>query len=323
MPAYKLTFAQMYIRHLTQKEINYNKWDAAVDQAVNGQTYAYSWYLDCVAENWDALVSDDYAYIMPLPWNAKWLGVKQIYQPIFTQQLGVFGKEKINDTIILSFLAAIPNEFKYILTHLNEENEIKDLIDFKINPRRNMLLDLSESHEILNHNFRKSLRQRIRKGKKKLHFEINKVSPEDLVAYYKKHLNHKIGLPDSTYQRVLKLMKTALNLGQGNIYSAHFPDGSFASGIFFAESHNRMVQLFGPSVPEGKKVNAKHFLLDTIIENFAESGRILDFEGSEIPPIAEFFRGFNPQEIFYYQIIKDDFPFWIKGLQKVRNILKR
>lgn len=313
----------MHIRHLTQKEIDHEKWDITIDQAVNGQSYAYSWYLDCVAENWDALVSDDYAYIMPLPWNAKWLGVKQIYQPIFTQQLGIFGKEILDEEIILSFLKALPNEFKYVLTHLNELNPIGNLADFTINPRRNMLLDLSESHEVLHNNFRKSLRQRIRKGKKELHFAINKTSPEELVGYYQKHLNHKVGLPDSTYQRVLKLMKTALTLGKGNIYSAHFADGSFATGIFFAESHNRMVQLFGPSVPAGKKANAKHFLLDAIIEYFAESGRILDFEGSEIPPIAEFFRGFNPQEVFYYQIIKDDFPFWIKGLQKIRNILKR
>jgi len=282
----------MHIQHLTRKEIDSQKWDTAIDQAVNGQSYAYIWYLDCVAENWDALVSDDYAYIMPLPWNAKWLGVKQIYQPIFTQQLGVFG-------------------------------ENKKLTDFTINLRRNMLLDLSGSHEVLHKNFRKSLRQRIRKGKKELHFSINKTSPEDLVAYYQKHLNHKVGLADSTYKRVLKLMKTALALGKGNIYSAHFADDSFATGIFFAESHNRMIQLFGPSVPAGKKVNAKHFLLDAIIEHFAESGKILDFEGSEIPPIAEFFRGFNPQEVYYYQVIKDDFPFWIKGLQQVRNILKR
>jgi len=96
----------MPIRHLTHKEINQKKWDTAIDQAVNGQSYAYAWYLDCVAENWDALVADDYAYIMPLPWNAKWLGVKQIYQPIFTQQLGIFGKEKPTKEIILSFLKA-------------------------------------------------------------------------------------------------------------------------------------------------------------------------------------------------------------------------
>lgn len=313
----------MNIRHLKQKEINHEKWNAAIDQAVNGQSYAYTWYLDCVAENWDALVSEDYAYIMPLPWNAKWLGVKQVYQPIFTQQLGVFGKEKVEEEIILSFLSALPVEFKYILTHLNEQNTVEKLADFVINPRRNMLLDLSESYEVLHSNFRKSLRQRIRKGKKQLHFAINKTSPEELVGYYKKYLNHKVGLSDSTYERVLNLMKTALELGKGNIYSAHFEDGSFATGIFFAESHNRMVQLFGPSVPEGRKANAKIFLIDSIIEHFAESGRILDFEGSEIPPIAEFFRGFNPQEIYYYQIIKDDFPFWIKGLQKLRSILKK
>ena len=313
----------MHIRYLKQDEIDHAKWDMAVDQAVNGQAYAYSWYLDCIAENWDALIADDYAYIMPLPWNAKWLGVKQIYQPIFMQQLGIFGKEKADSNLIQDFLAAIPSNFKYTLLHLNEQNPIENLIDFTINPRRNMLLDLSESHEVLHKNFRKSLRQRIRKGKKELSFAINKTSPEELVAYYQKHLNHKVALPDSTYQKVLHLMKTAISLKKGNIYSAHFDDGSFATGIFFAESHNRMVQLFGPSVPAGKKVNAKHFLLDAIIEHFAKSGKILDFEGSEIPPIAEFFRGFNPQEVYYYQIIKDNFPFWIKGLQKLRVFLKK
>jgi len=313
----------MQICHLTHKEIDYEKWDAAIDRAINGQCYAYSWYLNCVADNWDALVVDDYKYIMPLPWNAKWLGVKQIYQPIFTQQLGIFGKEIPSKEIINLFLKYLPTDFKYILTHLNEQNSIKTSNGFTINPRRNMLLNLSESHEVLHQRFRKSLRQRIRKGKRELHFAINQTSPEDLVAYYKKYLNHKIGLTDSTYQKVLKLMQIALSLGKGNIYSAHFADGSFATGIFFAESHNRMVQLFGPSVPAGKKVNAKHFLLDAIIEHFAESERILDFEGSEIAPIAEFFRGFNPQEVFYYQLIKDDFPIWIKGLQKVRKFLKR
>jgi hypothetical protein len=313
----------MHIRYLKQKEIDHEKWDAAVDQSVNGQSYAYSWYLNCVAENWDALVTDDYTYIMPLPWNAKWLGVKQIYQPIFVQQLGIFGKEKPSRAIVHSFLAAIPPKFKYVMTHLNEQNTIEKGTDFTINPRRNMLLDLSESHEILHAKFRKSLRQRIRKGEKELSFAINKIGPEELVGYYQKYLNHKIGLPDSTYQKVLKLMKTALSLKKGNIYSAHFADGSFATGIFFVESHNRMVQLFGPSVPAGKKVNAKHFLLDAIIGHFAESGRILDFEGSEIPPIAEFFRGFKPQEVYYHQIIKDDFPFWVKGLQKIRSLLKK
>ena len=165
MPVCSLTFVPMHIHYLAQEKIDHKKWDTAIDQAVNGQSYAYSWYLDCVADNWDALVTDDYTYIMPLPWNSKWLGIKQIYQPTFTQQLGVFGKEKVSEEIVFLFLKALPPSFKYILTHLNEANPIDTLADFTINPRRNMLLDLSESHEVLHSRFRKSLRRRIRKGK--------------------------------------------------------------------------------------------------------------------------------------------------------------
>jgi len=319
---FPLTFALMKIIYLRHKEIDKEKWNTTVDRAANGQIYAYAWYLDCVADNWAALVSEDYAYIMPLPWNAKWLGVKQIYQPVFTQQLGIFGKISPSAELVSAFIKAIPKQFKYILTQLNEENVVKELVDFQVKSRCNMLLDLSTDYENLQQNFRKSLRRRIRQGQKELHFKTNVVKPEKLADNYRQYLNHKVGLSDAAYQTILSLMQTALALKKGSIYSAHFSDNTLAGGIFFTESHNRMVQLFGFTTPSGKKINATHFLIDAIIQKYAKSNRIFDFEGSDIKPIAEFFRGFRPQEVIYHQIIKDEFPFWIKGLQRLKQRAK-
>lgn len=313
----------MLIHYLRHEDIDIQKWDAAVDKAANGQIYAYSWYLDCLADNWDALISEDYSYIMPLPFNQKWLGVQQIYQPTFMQQLGVFGIQNPSLAIVTSFLNKIPKHFRYIYLQLNEKNQIPQNSGFNTRMRTNMLLDLAEDYEKLHQNFRKSLRKRIHKAKDVLHFRKNKVTAEQLVGIYKQNLNHKIGLADSVYKSMQNLIEQAQIKGKGNIYSAHFADESFATGLFLGESHNRLIQLFGPSTSKGKKVSASHFLLNEIIKVNAGQAKILDFEGSEIPSIAEYFRGYNPTIVKYPLIIKDDFPLWIKTAQKLRGFLKK
>ena len=59
--------------------------------------------------------------------------------------------------------------------------------------------------------------------------------------------------------------------------------------------------------------------LNEIIKKHAETDNILDFEGSEIPSIAEFFRGFNPEKVHYPLLMKDDFPWWVKVVKDLRS----
>ncbi|HRF18349.1 MAG TPA: hypothetical protein PK977_09275 [Chitinophagaceae bacterium] len=62
---------QYNIRYLTHREIDKAKWDYRVSSSSNGLIYAYSYYLDTMSKNWDALVLNDYEAIMPLVWNKK------------------------------------------------------------------------------------------------------------------------------------------------------------------------------------------------------------------------------------------------------------
>lgn len=310
----------MKIIYLPQNKIDKEKWNAAVDRAANGQIYAYAWYLDCVTEKWDALISEDYTYIMPLPWNAKWLGVKQVYQPFFVQQLGIFGAENPSAEVVNLFLNAVPKHFKYIYTQLNEENPIGELVDFAVKSRCNMLLNLSESYENLHQNFRPTLRHCIRKAKKKLTFSDAHLDVETFIDFCKTNLPAQIGLSDTEYLTLKNIISTAQKKQKGHLFSVHSEDKTCIAVAFFLESHGRLVQLFTATSPIGRKANANHFLINSVIESNAESEKVLDFEGSEIPSIAKFFRGFNPREVMYHQIIKDEFPFWIK---KLRNLKQR
>jgi len=68
------------IKYLKHTEINYAAWDACVKQSPNALLYAYSWFLDMAADQWDALVYGNYDAVMPLPWRKKW-GIQYLYQP--------------------------------------------------------------------------------------------------------------------------------------------------------------------------------------------------------------------------------------------------
>ena len=82
------------IRDVLHKEIDFIKWDNCISNAPNGLIYGYSYYLDHMASQWDALVLNDYEAVMPLTWNRKY-GIHYLYQPFLTAQLGVFGKNII------------------------------------------------------------------------------------------------------------------------------------------------------------------------------------------------------------------------------------
>src|ERR1043165_4983232 len=100
------------IKILKRKEVDEQRWNAAVDAAVFSLPYAYTWYLDAVAENWDALVWNDYEAVMPLVWLRK-LGIKCLYQPYYCQQLGVFSAEALPAETITQILEAI-KAYSYI-----------------------------------------------------------------------------------------------------------------------------------------------------------------------------------------------------------------
>src|SRR5436190_22577275 len=94
------------IQYLVNTGIEKTKWDRCMDNAVNGLVYGYSFYLDAMADNWDALVMGDYEAVMPLTWKKKY-GIHYLCQPFLTPQLGIFSST-INAVMLENFLRSIP-----------------------------------------------------------------------------------------------------------------------------------------------------------------------------------------------------------------------
>lgn len=293
----------MRIRYVKHKDIDKAKWDDCIKNAVNSLVYGLSWYLDVVCENWDALVSDDYEAVMPLPWKKK-LGVKFVYQPFFAQQLGVFYR-RIADDQTYEFLEAIPKSFLKYHTSLNFLNEVKDL---SLNIRDNYILDLNKPYEEIFKGFSENTRRNVKKAKKENFTLSENISIDKFIQLNKQHAKAK--LDAMAYQRIAKLIDTAKKKEVGKLLAVLNNKDEVLGAVFLVNYKNRIIYLFSVSTQEGIKRRAMFWLVNQIIEQSINKGKILDFEGSMIEGVARFFRGFGSVNEQYYWLSKSKIPFF-------------
>ena len=87
--------------YLSNSKVDRKKWDHCVSNSFNNRVYGLSWYLDLVAENWDAIIYGDYKAVFPVVFKDR-IFFKKYYHPLFAQQLGLFVSSEFNDNDIIS-----------------------------------------------------------------------------------------------------------------------------------------------------------------------------------------------------------------------------
>ena len=115
-----------------------------------------------VAPGWEGLVSDDYESVMPLVGNRKY-GINYLYQPAFTQQLGVFSKLVLSEHLVNDFIEAIPRKFKFAEINLNTFNKFSGEV-IESQSWLTHELDLIKPYESLAKSYSTNLRRNIKKA---------------------------------------------------------------------------------------------------------------------------------------------------------------
>ena len=153
----------MKIEFLKRKEIQEEKWDQVIAGSLAETIYPYSWYLDAVSENWSALVVDDYRFVMPVVWKKK-AGMKYIYQPFYTQQLGVFSREYVKTELIRKMLKILYKKYRFAGMNVNVKNLIGEEKPFTVDDKSNYILPLSKDYDTLSNSFTTNTKRNIRKS---------------------------------------------------------------------------------------------------------------------------------------------------------------
>jgi hypothetical protein len=287
------------LQFVKRKRIDELKWNSCIDNSANSLPYTYSWYLDIVAENWDALVWNDYEFIMPLVWLRKF-GVPCLYQPYCCQQLGVFGNNP-TETLLNQFLHETINKYHYIHINLNPSVELVRN-KFHLFPRKNLLLNLNNPYSVLAKAYSENhLRNISKAGKTGLRFSETEV--KTFQKFYFQNINRTKENFQPKHEKIVeKLTETVIEKKAGKIYSVSDKDNHLVAACLFLFHKNRIINIINTSSAEGKKNGASHFLFDQIIRLHVTQNLFLDFEGSSIPGVARFYEGFGAKTEMFYQL---------------------
>lgn len=289
------------IRYIQHDEINRSKWDICVDDAFNGLIYAKSWYLDVVAEQWDALIENDYEKIFPLVYRKKY-GIHYIFQPIFTQQLGLFSKTLLTEKSVQEFIQAIPKKFKHIELNLNTLNKLS-LEKIKIQEWLTHELDLINSYNNIRKNYSSNLKRNLTKAGKSGLVLAKSVKPDDIIKLFRENRGKLIqNLQNDDYLKLSRLTYSGIYKGVVTTYGVYTPHNTLCAGAIFLQSKKKIIFLFSGLSEEGKKLGAMPFLLDSFIRENEHKHLTLDFEGSNDVNLARFYKSFGSAEINYLHL---------------------
>jgi hypothetical protein len=79
---------------------------------------------------------------------------------------------------------------------------------------------------------------------------------------------------------------------------------------------NRLIFLFSGNSKEGKDSGALFFLLDAVIKMYANSGFVLDLEGSQNDGLKRFYEGFGATEENYRHYKCNNLPNILRRFKK-------
>ena len=304
------------IQYLLHNKIDKQKWDDCINKSVNRLIYAKSFYLDAMAANWDAIVLNDYEAVMPLTWKKKW-SVAYLYQPAFVQQGGIFFTNELSKTLIRAFTDKAFTKFKFAEITFNYLNDVNDLTNTKINIRTNFILPLLNNYQQISNGYHSSI---IKDLKRSRQFKLQYHTSNDyltIVNLYKKLYQNRLPFfcnKDFTnFNLVCKKMWADDNLIVRKITGAN---EEILAAVILLKDNNRFYNIISCTTDDGKHKGANHFLYDKVIQEFCNTNYILDFEGSDVKGIADFYRRFKA--------INQPYPFCkINNLNPIIKLFKR
>ncbi len=300
------------IQFIAREKIDVSKWDRCITNADNGLIYAYSFYLDHMAKQWDGLVLNDYEAVMPLTWNKKY-GFAYLFQPFLTAQLGVFGNH-LNSGVVASFLRNIPGKFKYWDFYLNHAN-VFPLKEFGLYERSNYVLDLGKPYPDLSNGYRENISRNIRKALQSGCTEGKDFDVERVIELAVQQMQDYSSESKENVERFRKLYTTLNQRKQANTYGIFSSTGELISSAVFFYLHNRAYYILVGNHPNGRTIGASHALIDSFIKDHAGNKMVLDFEGSDIRNLAFFYSSFGATEEKFAGIRLNKLPFFLRWLK--------
>ena len=294
----------MELQLLPSHTIDKQKWDECLSNSASPFIYASSVYLDHITDNWDGIIGGDYEYIMPIPWRKKF-GIKYCYHPPFLQQTGLFGKT-FQQKDINSCIKLMMQSFKYGDYFLNHLNNFKG---GKI--CNNYILSLASNYKSISFFYSDKLQADLAKTEENS-LEYEKAEADEVINLFRELYAERI--PDVTsndYKNFYALCILKEKEDNLKVRKVSSNQKVLAMSLLLKDKY-RIYNLMSGTTPEGRRMYAGHFLYDSMIKEFSQTGLIFDFEGSDIPGIEHFYKSFGAINQPYTKIHFNQLPYVLR-----------
>ena len=107
-------------------------------------------------------------------------------------------------------------------------------------------------------------------------------------------------------------MYAVIARGVGQAWGVYGADGELCAGAMFVESNGKIIFLFSATSEAGRKQGGMFFILNEFLKLNGGRNITLDFEGSDLPGLARFYKSFGATKMEYSLIKKNKLPFIIR-----------
>lgn len=296
---------------LPSQQIDKARWDAVVSTH-QGPIYCRTIYLDGIADNWSGIVMGDYQSVMPLPWRKKW-GIAYLYTPPFMQQLGWVG-DWVRFPNPLDLKGILSQHFRFGDYFFNAKNQPFLENEPGGTKLTNYLLPLSKPYPEIANGYANELKRHLRKNG---HLTIGACGSKEAIRQYQQHYADRMPHVQPTdFERFRSLCTRLETLGMAFAIKTVGPTHATMATALFLSDGNRLYNLMPSTLPEHKRSNPMHFLMDQVIRSHAGKGSTMDFEGSELEGVARFYRSFGAIAETYSLVHINRLPWPLNGWKR-------
>ena len=294
----------MEINYLKNDQINFVKWDNCINNAHNGSIYAFSWYLDIICENWEALVSKDYEFVMPIL-HKKRGNFHFTYNDFLSRQLGVFSTQLLNEEVVNAFLLKLSSVYKLFTINLNKYNKVKKSL-FAQRIQQTYEFDLIWNYQTIQENYSHEVQEAIIQGKKHKISVIKNIRPNDFLELTReKSVRVSYPVKKGDMERLRKIIAFVYRHGLGEIYAAYTSENELCAACLFLKSNRKTNLIYSALTSTGEKHSAMHYLIDYYIKKHAEKILTLNFENLNVADKKKFCEGFGAETFYYVNVFND------------------
>ena len=300
------------IRFLKNNQVDKKLWDECIDQSPTSLIYAKSVYLDCICPGWSALTNEAYDWVMPLTSGSKY-GISYLYQPPFTQQLGVFKKHELVNIPWEQILLKAGGKFRYWQYNFNYGTPPIFDESFSVKPATNFVLPLLQGYDSIQPSYTNDLVRNLTKSSRQQLSYVTNADPSLAIEMYKALYGNRMPHVTATDYNRFKNLISILQAEQQIVCRQVLNDQNETQAIaLLLRDQKRLYNLMNSNTDAGRKAGTNHFLMDAIIKEFAGQDLIFDFEGSDLEGVKAFYQNFGAINQPYYMVTYNKLPWPIK-----------